>query len=169
MVDTQAEVMRSPQFGLNSTVLFITDPKSDLREFEVALRGKYEKDGEVIDLGDPLCNKEGIRYILGLTQSFANRVTILSNYDEDLLRNLVLDLCDTLNKDLMLNSKRYEIHDKTGKSKIKVIVRIYALSAIRRALNQGERKFLTKTTQEIHTTGEQTIKGDKRFLGLGKG
>lgn len=164
---------QSPMQAYGSGILMLTNPKDELHSMELTLRNVYlNGNDEEIAAGEPLMNENGIRSVMGLTQSIVSRVTIMSHLERRDVVNLVDYLADTLAYDLMLNRVHYNIRSNTARKKIYFTALSTAYITMLRALDQGERKFLAKAQQEItHTVNQQEQRRQglfSRMLGWGK-
>jgi len=102
-----------------------------------------------------IMNDYGIDYIMGLLESFVNRNIILSNWDEDRIKEICLDLGNQINEDIYNDYERMGLNtdDKRKKFAIlvwKVLINIEA--SLRRAIGGREnlnlRKIITVNQNE---------------------
>lgn len=156
----------SPMHNFSGSILFLTNPENELHRFELTLRNVMMDDKGVIHpLGEPLLNDEGIKSIIGQTQSVVNQDTVMSNFDDEIPQ--IIDLfADSLIQDLMMNRVIYEIKNPAARSKIVSMATIYAYSCLRRAYEQGEKKFWKGSQQEITTRLEGYPTKNKGLSGL---
>jgi hypothetical protein len=162
----------SPMHNYGGSILFLTNPENELHRFELTLRNcRYdEKTGEVIPYGEPLMNDEGIKSVIGQTQAVVNQDTVMSNFDDEIPQLMNL-FADSLIKDLMMNRVRYNIITPASRDKIVSMATIYGYSCLRRAYQQGEKKFWKGSQQEITTysaTSAPQKKGLSGLLGWGR-
>lgn len=142
----------SPMNVYGSSIVALTDPDGELIKLEHTLRNTYEnEEGNLIYIGDALLNDLGINSVLGIVRSVVNRVTVMSNLDKEI--GLLIDfLGDTLAKDLMQNRKRYHIVDNSARDKIFCVCLNTAYICMRRAYQEGDRRFWKGSQQDIRTT-----------------
>lgn len=150
---------RSPMYNYGSSIIFLTNPDDDLHRLELVFRGlrdtgdtkkPYEK------VGEPIMNKAGINSVIGQIRGLCSRNAILSNYDKNVIKQIMLSFADTLIIDLMMNRIKYGISESYDRNKILEISRNVAHSSLLRALMQGEKQFWKGSQQEIITRGEVT-------------
>ena len=142
----------NPMSNYGSSILMLTSPKNSLYELELTYRGLREnKDGDFIKVGKPLMNEEGVNSVLGIAQSIINQVTILGNLNKTDIPSLMELLSDTLARDLMINKLRYEITDSTARDKIYFSTLSSAYITMKRAFEEGDRRFWKGSQQEIRT------------------
>lgn len=154
---------QSPMYNYGSGIVLLTNPKDEISTLELTYRSAIiGKKGEIIQIGEPLMNEEGIKSIVGQVQAIVNKVTIMSNLKEDLIRGELEFLADTLCKDLMLNRVKYHITNKSSRDKIYFSALILSFNTMRRSVDEGERRFWKGSVQEV----KQTIETDQRKKGL---
>lgn len=163
-VQTQApgipvSAYKSPINTLGSTILLLTNPDIELSKMEAVLRGlSVDKNGNAHAVGEPLMNDYGVNSVLGQVQSLCNRVCFMSNFDEKIINPVILQFILVMIKDLMVNWHIYEIDYNTRnvvRAKILQIAQNYAYQSILRAKNEGDKRFLSKTTQEVRYSTSQ--------------
>jgi len=154
---------QSPMNNLAGSILFLTNPENELHRFELTLRNCIiDETGKPIQLGEPLLNEEGIKSIIGQTQSIVNQDTVMSHFQEEIPQ--LLDLfADSLIKDLMMNRVTYNIKIAAARDKILSMATVHAYTCLRRGFEQGERRFWKGSQQEIITH----VEGPARGKGLG--
>jgi hypothetical protein len=97
-----------------------------------------------------LVNDQGISEILSCARSIISQVTTLSNLeDKDI--NMIRDyLGDELSRLLMVNRIRYDMkYPESTRDMIYDTLIIKVVICMKRALNEGERRFWKGSTQEI--------------------
>jgi hypothetical protein len=157
---------QSPMHNFSGSILFLTNPENELHRFELTLRNCMVDDkGIVHQLGEPLLNEQGIKSVIGQTQSVVNQDTVMSNFEEEIPQIINL-FADSLIKDLMMNRVIYDIKIPASRDKIISMATIYAYSCLRRAYEQGEKKFWKGSQQEITTRVEGMPKQNKGLSGL---
>ena len=108
--------------------------------------------------------------VLGLVQSILSRITILSNLEQKEIISLIDFLADTLARDLMVNRLAYGIVDVSVRDKIYFNTLAQAFICLKRAFEEGDRRFLKGSSQEINTRVETSnMSGGflKGLLGFG--
>lgn len=156
---------QSPMYNYGSGIVTLTNPRQLLHELDLKLRGKKEVDGKVIDAGNPLMNNEGVNSILGQVESIVNQVTVMGNLKDEEIRGLMDFLADTLAKDLMMNREKYEIRHHSARDRIYFSALSTAFITMKRAYEEGDRRFWKGSVQEVRTTVEAPTK-KKGLFGL---
>jgi len=156
---------QSPMWHYGSSIITLTNPKSSLHDLELTYRGVRETEGnKFIVVGKPLMNEEGINNVIGLIQSIVNQVTILGNFNKEEVPQVLEFLADTLAKDLMMNRKDYGISDSTARDKIFFSAITTSFITMKRAFEEGDRRFWKGSVQEVKTTIDSPNRGKKGFL-----
>jgi hypothetical protein len=146
----------SPMNQYGSAILLLTNPEDELKKMELTLRGQQmDSEGNIIQVGNPLMNDEGINRMVGLIQRYANQSTVMSNLkskDTDRLRNYI---ADHVAINLMINRERYNIKDMSARYDIFFCVVSTAIICLNRPLDEGERRFWKgQQPQEFRTIVE---------------
>lgn len=170
MIESEQAPFMSPLNQYGGTIVQLTNPDGELYKMELTLRSQIlDKDGNAVQVGEPLLSEEGINSVIGQVQSIINQVTVMSNFEAKDLPLMIDFLGDTLAKDLMLNRDRYRIKNASARDKIYFAVCTGAYIVMKRALNNGERGFWKGSQQDIRQiidTGNQK-KGLFGALGWG--
>lgn len=146
------------QYG--SSILLLTNPNTELNKMEMTFRNaKVGKNGEVVQIGEPLMNESGISSIIGVIQSIVSQVTVMSNLDMREIGIIMEFLADTLAKDLMINRKAYQIVSATARDKIYFTALSTAFVTMKRAFEEGDKRFWKGSVQEITTKSEAQKSG----------
>lgn len=142
----------SPMDRFGSSILLLTNPANELYKLELTLRSKKEtQEGNVVEIGPPLLNDKGISSILGICQSLINQVTIMSNLTKTEVSGLMDFLGDTLARDLMMNKEDYGIESNTTRDRIYFSVLSSAFITLKRAYEEGDKRFWKGSVHEIQT------------------
>lgn len=142
----------SPMHNFPGSIMLLTNPENELFKLELTLRNCIiDKDGNPKSIGAPLLNEVGVTSIIGQTQAIVSQVTVMSNLEEDEIIALMGFLGDTLAKDLMVNRVRYGVNDMASRDKIYFLVLSSSFITMKRAANEGERRFWKGSQQEITT------------------
>jgi len=150
-ISTQSNPYMSPMHEYGSAIIQMTNPSQELYKMEMTLRSNMiDLEGNIKDLGKPLMNDEGINSVIGIVQSIVSQTTIMSNMDKASVPVLMDSLNDTLATDLMINMQKYGIKDIVARDKIKFIALTTAYSCLRRAFEEGDRRFW-KNAQPIES------------------
>lgn len=161
----------NPMGQYGSSILQLTNPEGEIYKMELTFRSQIlDKDGNPVQIGEPLMNEEGISSVIGQVQSIVSQVTIMSNFQEKDIPLLIDFLGDTLSKDLMMNRVSYKITAGSSRDKIYFVALSTAYVTLKRALNNGERGFWKGSQQDIRQiieTGSQS-KGLFSAFGWGK-
>jgi hypothetical protein len=146
----------SPFYQYGSSIQNMTNPKSLLEDLEYQLKGKRKlPGGQIKDISMPLMNEEGINRVMSLVYTIVNRITIMSNLDNNDIGILMLSLSDALIQDLMINGRSYGIKDSVDKSYIISQCQNVAYVCLKRGLNEGERRFWKGSISETRITQDQ--------------
>jgi len=166
-----ASSFQSPMHGYGSSIILLTNPENELYKMELALRGMImDKDGKPHSVGDPLMNDEGINSVMGQTQAIVNQITIMSNLTKYEVPMMIDFLGDTIAKDLMVNREKYHITNYAARDKIYFLTLSTAFITMKRAFEEGDKRFWKGATQEITTRVEgQQKKGNFFTQALGWG
>lgn len=153
----------SPMHNYGSSIIMMTNPEDELYKMELTFRSaNLNAEGEVIPVGDPLMNELGINSVVGIVQSIVNRVTIMSNLEKFDIVQVMDFLGDTLSKDLMMNRLVYNIKTATARDKIYFTTLSSSFMTMKRALQEGEKRFWKGSQQEITTR----VEGSQRKSGI---
>jgi len=170
----------SPLNQHGPSIISLTNPEQEIYKLELTLRGatldengqpKRGADGKIIT--SPLLNEKGINSVLGIVQSIVNQVTVFGNLTKEECFGLRDFLADTLARDLMINRINYDIRDISARNKIFFSALSYAVVTMSRGREGDEKRFLSKTTQEIRSSVDTGGAPQKRgllptILGWGK-
>lgn len=162
----------SPLHNFGSSIILMTNPDEEIYKMELAFRSMYQdKDGNIHVTGDPLMNDLGINAITGIVQSLVSRLTIMSNINDNEVRNLMDFLGDTLSRDLMMNRIKYDIKTVSARDKIYFTALSTAFVTLKRGFEEGEKRFWKGSQMEItnRMEGGNEKKGFlSNILGWGK-
>ena len=146
------------QYG--SSILQLTNPENELLKMELTFRSQIlDKDSNVIQIGEPLLNDEGVSSVIGQVQSVVNQVAIMSSFDKNDIPKIIDFLGDTLSKDLMMNRVKYNITTAAARDKVYFSAISTTYITLKRAMNNGERSFWKGSQQDIRQfieTGSQS-------------
>jgi len=159
---TQSSPFTAPLNTYGSSILLLTNPDNELYKMELTLRSMIEtKDNKVRQIGEPLCNEQGVCSIIGQTQAIVNQVTVMSNLTKHDIPIMMDFLGDTLAKDLMMNRIGYDIKSPASRDKIYFASLATAFICMKRAWEEGDRRFWKGSQQELRTVveGQQQKKG----------
>ena len=163
---------QSPMHNFGSSIILLTNPESELYKMELVWRSMYaDKDGNVKSVGEPLMNDLGINSVLGQIQTIVSQVTVMSNLNKAEIPMLIDFLGDTLAKDLMMNRKSYDIKTPAARDKIYFTGLTGAFICMKRAFEEGDKRFWKGSQQEITTRVESSNpqrKGFAKILGWGR-
>lgn len=167
-----AQPYTAPISHMQGNMIQMTNPEDEIVQMELTLKGIYvDANGQKKELYDPLLNERGVGSVIGHVRSAVNRVSIMSNYTDQDVERIMVDLFgDALIKDLMMNREEYQIKDPSARDRILAMGNLIVFSAIKRALEEGDRRFWKGTQQEITTRIEGMPNGKKKggmfgFLG----
>lgn len=164
----------TPYAGNNNTyqgaIADLTNPELVIGQFEMMLRGEeISPSGSRVQVMKPLVNSEGVKSITLQLNGVVSQISIMSNYEEDNIKNLITYLAETLAHDLMLNRVRYDIKDQSARDKIYFSALSTANAAMRRALENGERQFWRNSQHDmmVRTMIEGSGAANKSKGGIG--
>ena len=170
--DEREVPFQTPMSQFGTSVLQLTNPDKDLLKMEMTFRAQaQDSDGNIVQLGNPLMNDEGISSVIGQVQAIVNQVTVMSNIDEKNIPILIDFIGDTLAKDMMVNRIRYHITNPAARDKIYFSALATSFVCLRRALNNGERSFLKGSQQDIRQYIDSGHKSEgffSKILGWGQ-
>jgi len=127
----------SPMYNNNSSIIFLTDPSSELRKFELTLRSMHEsEDGDLTAFGDPMMNEKGISICLALLRSLVSQITIMSNISKKQYYALMLRFSDEVISDLLVNTEEYEL-SRSNRKAVKAMICNLANLCLLRAYEEG--------------------------------
>jgi len=151
----------SPMHLYGSAITTLTNPENELHRMELTFRSAYpDAQGNPILVGEPLMNDYGINSIIGMTQSLVNRISVLSNLEKNEVFILMDFFGDSLSRDLMLNRTMYGVKSSASRDKIFFTTWSTAYVTLKRAFEEGDKRFWKGSVQEIHSKVEgQTKKG----------
>ena len=156
----QSNVFSSPMDKYASNLHALTNPEPLIDSMEMTFRGqKRDSNGRIIQVGSRLMNEEGINSITGEVRSLVNQVAIMSHLEDKKVSDLILSLSDTIIKDLLVNSVRYEITIPIARDRILTIATTTAYMAARRAWQGGERSFWKGGVMEVTN---RSIQGNEK-------
>jgi hypothetical protein len=149
----------SPQHNFGSSIILLTNPENEIYKMELTFRGQQlDLDGNPVDVGEPLMNEKGIASVIGTVQSVVNQVTVMSNLSKQEVPALMDFLGDTLAKDLMVNRVTYNITNPAARDKIYFTSLTTAYVTLKRAFEEGDKRFWKGSVQEITTKVENAQK-----------
>lgn len=156
MVNSNSSPYATPLNQMGSSIILLTNPNDDLYELELKLKGLAESSkGELIQVAERLVNDQGINEIISCARGIISQVTTLSNLEQkdiDILRDY---LGDELARLLMINRVRYQMkYPESTRDMIYDTVIIKCVICMKRALQEGERRFWKGSQQEITMRNE---------------
>jgi len=147
---TQAEYPGQPQQDDAASIIRQIDPKKEIEKIEYELKGYVLHDGKYHKPANtkPLMNDEGVNAILSVVRSYVTLNTTLSNNKDDEISRIMNTMIKIIVTLLYQKKQAYDIRDDAERWRIMEIVipRIYM--AIKRSLNEGDKRFLKGQTVE---------------------
>lgn len=151
------EMAAYPSQSVNdpSIVKLHIDPTEVFSEVEHRLRGEvkvkdFDKDGNIKTywkkVRSPYLNEDGIGRVLSILSGYLVKTQTLSYFSEKQINNKMLALCKELRIALIRNWELWGIEPKDVRV-VKMMVEVLADANLRRALEGGERRSLSKETQ----------------------
>jgi len=151
--------VQNPMHMYGSAIMQLTNPDNELHRMELTFRSEIiNKDGEPVMIAEPLMNDKGIASVIGQVQAIVNRVTIFSNLNKAEIPMLMDFLADTLAKDLMVNRISYGLNTISARDRIYYTALTTAFVTMKRAYEEGDKRFWKGSVQEIHSKVEQSQK-----------
>lgn len=151
---------QAPIHHSSSNILYLTNPTHVLESLELTFRGKMkDANGNLVPIGEPLMNDEGINSVIGMVKSLVNQVCIMSELRKDEIPSLMNFLGDTLAKDLMMNRDTYGIVSHSARDKVYFTTISLTFVTLKRAFEAGDKRFWKGSVQEIRSSVETSQKG----------
>jgi hypothetical protein len=141
------------------------DPNEILCDLQHDLRGEMfdKSQRRWIQVGDKLLNDKGINTIISHCKTIINKNAFLSNLDDAYIHEIVLDLTNNLTVLMSVNYDDWGIDpSKAYMSQIIEKTRVYIFLGLRRALNESEKKFISRIESVQRHIQEQPER-KKRF------
>ena len=152
----------SPIHQFSGSIVLLTNPDNELYKLELSLRNMVvDREGNARQAGRPLMNDAGIMSVLGQVQTIVNQVTIMSNLEPQEVPRIIDFLGDTLARDLMINRVGYAVDNEAVRDKVYFMALVSAFVCLKRASEEGERRFWKGSQQEI-TTRVDGLAGQKK-------
>lgn len=153
----------SPMYNYGSGIVLLTNPNTEIRELELNYRcAVLDEDNKLKYYGKPLMNDIGIKSVIGQVQAIVNKMTVMNGFEKGEIISLVDYLGDTLAKDLMMNRLNYEIVSETARDRIYFAALTTSYITLKRAFNEGDRRFWKGSQQEI----KQIVETQQKRKGL---
>ena len=155
----------NPRNMYGSAITTLTNPDTEIEKMELTFKNaRMDKDGQIIQGEEPLMNERGINSIIGIVQSLMNQVTVMSNINKQEIENLMGFQCDTLARDLMINRIDYGITSKASRDKIFYTALTSTYITLKRAFEEGDKRFWKGSVQEYRTTVDNGASKGKGML-----
>lgn len=146
-----------------ASIQMLTNPENDLYKLELTLRGMVlDSNDEPKLAGEALLNDKGVCSMMGHAQSLVSQTTIMSNLDSKEIGIMMEFAADTLAYDLMINRKMYGINNPAARTKIFHHVLSKSFIAMKRAFEEGDRRFWKGSQQDIRTV----VQNDSQKKGI---
>ena len=162
--------------GINTLLNDLTNVDIVLDEVELILQGQVidTETGKPKQVSEPLLNREGAARMRTLMRALTSRIVLMSNYEEQQVRVMTIELGNDLVEILTFNKVAYEMKHPKALAIIEQLVISTAFACAMSAMENGTRKMLRGTTMEttINTQG-QSLKTGKggglgSLIGLGR-
>lgn len=155
----------TPMDSYGTAIIHMTDTDREIRELELTFKNqRVDENNEIIALGQPLMNDEGIRSVIGQIQSVVNRITIMSNLKEYEISSLMEYVTDSLVKDLMMNREKYALRFE-NRTKIVSSSLTLIYNCLKRSQEGDDKKFWKGSTQTIEHTSINKQRQPNTWLG----
>ena len=155
--------------NMNTLLLELLNVKELLDKIELELQGKeYDENGSLKEVCEPLCNKEGAATVKRLMLSMVNNVVQMSNFEEEQIRVMTIELGCDLVEILTFNKVRFEIESPKAITSIIDVAVTNSFACAMGSMDNGMRQMLKKTTMEttINTQGNQMRAGKGGIGGI---
>jgi hypothetical protein len=142
----------TPMHMNNSNIVYMTSTEEEINEFARTLRGQIlDENGKVIQIEDPLLNDEGVRKIIGMARSVATRISVMSNYDKEEIKDYMMRNGNALILLLMLGRNTYQIIGNSQAIRTLILEEFNNIchSTIKRGFQEGDKRFWKGSQQEI--------------------
>ena len=127
----------------------MTDPSEILDEIRMNMKGYiYGDKGEPVKVTEPLLNPRGVSAMMGYISTVLNRSAFLSTFKEEEIHKFRDYISMNVVRDLMINGKAYGIPGHIERSAIHFKIVVLTEIALRRAMDNLERRFWRGATQE---------------------
>lgn len=155
----------SPRNMYGSAIISLTNPDNEIKKMELTFKNaRLGDNNEIIGGQNPLMNEYGINSIIGIVQSVMNQVTVMSNVTKMEIPAIMEFLSDTLARDLMINRIDYGIKSKASRDKIFFTALTTTYITLKRAYEEGDKRFWKGSVQEYRTTVDNVGKKGKGIL-----
>ena len=144
----------TPMNTHNSNIVYMTSTAEEIDEFERTLKGQtLDGKGNLVQVDDPLLNDEGVRKIIGIARSVVTRISVMSNYDKEDVKEYMLRNGNALIQILMLGRITYKLRGNIHATRTLILEEFNNLchSTIKRGFMEGDKRFWKGTQQEIIT------------------
>lgn len=154
MASSGAGAYVPPQDRYGSAITTLTDPSEDIEKFKFFLRRwVYDSNGNIVSIGKPLMNEQGINDMMILINSIVSRITSMTNYDNKFLASLHDEVKADIITNLMTKRLQYEI-DRKDRFLITGSTLRFIMGFALKSLGEGERKFWKGSVTEVKHTQE---------------
>lgn len=158
--------------NMNTLLLELLDVDKLLDKIELELQGlERDQEGNLKEVCQPLCNKEGAATVKRLMLSMVNNVVQMSNFEEEQIRVMTIELgCDMVEV-LTFNRHKFQINNRKAITSIIDVALTNNFACAMGSLENGMRQMLKKTTMEttINTQGNAMKSGKGGIGGMVKG
>ncbi len=135
------------------------DPADIVEELMHSLKGEVWSTlhGKYVKRYKPMMNEKGLNNLMGFLSIEISKIKILSNYKEEDVLKSSEEFNYILSDKLFIKYKEWEI-DFSDLSTIRRMIGEAVFATLKRAENEGERRFLKLAERRIetHTSGEKT-------------
>jgi hypothetical protein len=169
MIPMEAEPQYMPMgAGYPSDVTkFMLDTKKQLNEFEHQLRGEEFVNGKWVQIGTPILNQEGAKKVVGYTRGYVTRTTFLSNLKQEEVYDLTKNFSFNITQLIFNNGEEWAIDwDRANQGFIVDTTSDIVFMSLARAMGQGERTFLGKSTHVQHHIQDAPQQRKEKKFGL---
>lgn len=146
------------QFG--EGIIVLTDPSDEVARINLRLKGYTKQvDGSWAKTDDEWLNDDGVSKIMANIEPNVSQNIHLSNYEERDVSNMMLNVSDTIIETLLMGRVKYGLKEASNRNIIYNMCVNPSYASYRRGFKEGDKRFLSKTSQDVKHTIEQTSKG----------
>lgn len=146
---------------------FMLTPDEPLGIIEHELKGEIWLDDQQKwhKIGDPFLNDAGIRAIMSKLKFYSNKITFLTDLDNEYIYEMMLCLANDLTQLLFNNGEDYGIDwSKSHQNDIVNDITSIIFASTRKSYLQTFLKFLQTSTRTLHRVDESTGQKEKKGL-----
>ena len=159
------ELPRVSSFGtpidqLGNGIIMLTDPSEEVNNIALMLNGFTKaSDGSWVKTDEAWLNNDGVSKIMANIRPNVSQNINLSNYEDRQVSNVMDVISDCCIKTLLMGRKKFGLKEASNRDIIYNMVVLPSFGCYRRGYKEGDKKFLSKTSQDIKHTIDDGRKG----------